>query len=484
MRNTIQMIKLINSALISFRSCFSRGAAFQWFVTMVVGMMIRTDKLGATSIIRALGLKPSYEPLINYFRSEAWKLRSMENNWAAYVKRNVPDLLNIDGAAILAGDSIKVAKEGKRMAGVKRLHQESENTSKSEYIYGQLFGCVGVLAGHSGKTYCLPLACELQDGIKEIMSWDEILRQGSQTVEMISLAHRMAKIFPKAVLLLDRYYLSVPALERLDALNASGGDLRAIIMAKSNVVAYELPEARDPGTKGRPRIKGAPVKLSELFATEADRFVHADAVLYGKKEPLRYLSKELLWGKELYRMMRFVLVEFESGKRAIISSTDSTIDPLDIINLYARRFSIESTFKSMKHDVAAFSNRFWSKHMPKLKRYTKSGEPDRAGQVKTECARKCVRKSLDATEGYIFCGVVATGLLQMLSLRNARRNDMQSLRYLRTASRILASEATVGDYLRKNIFRLLSNEPNMAISQIIHGKMSTATPDFEYSETG
>ena len=319
-------------------------------------------------------------------------------------------------------------------------------------MYGQLFGCVGALAGHSGKTYCLPLACELQDGIKEIMSWDGILRQGSQTVEMISLAHRMAKIFPKAVLLLDRYYLSVPALERLDALNAGGGGLRAVIMAKSNAVAYELPEARSPGAKGRPRSKGRPVKLSGLFAAEADRFVHADAVLYGKKEPLRYLSKDLLWGKGLYRTMRFVLVEFESGKRAIISSTDSAIAPLDIINLYARRFSIESTFKSMKHDVAAFSNRFWSKHMPRLKRYAKSGEPDRAGQVKSECARKSVRKSLDATEGYIFCGVVATGLLQMLSLRNANRKDMQNLRYLRTPSRTLASEATVGDYLQKNIF--------------------------------
>ena len=478
------MIKLINSALCSFRGCFSRGAAFQWFVAMVVGMMIRTDKLGATSVIRALGLKPSYEPLINYFRSEAWKLRNMENSWAAYVKRNVPDLIDIGGAAVLAGDSIKIAKEGKRIAGVKRIHQESENTSKPEYIYGQLFGCVGVLAEHSGKTYCLPLACELQDGIKEIMSWDEILRQGSQTVEMISLAHRMTNAFPKAVLLLDRYYLSVPALERLDDLNAGGGGLRAIIMAKSNAVAYKKPGAHIPGTKGRPRSKGDPVKLSEMFVAEAERFKHADVILYGKKETLRYLAIDLLWGKGLYRMMRFVLVEFENGKRAIIASTDTDIGPLDIIRLYAKRYAIEPTFKSMKHDTAAFSNRFWSKHMPKLKRYAKSGEADRTALVKTERARRCVRKSLDATEGYIFCGVVATGLLQMLSLRNARYNDMHNPRYQRTPSRTLASEATVGDCLRKNIFRLLTNEPDLTISTIIHDKMDDIMLDFERYEAG
>ena len=245
------MIKLLDSALLSFKGCFTRSAAFRWFVSLVVGMMIREDKLGVTSVIRALGLMPKYEALIGYFRSDSWNLRSMENSWATYIKGNVPDILKVDDAAILTGDSIKIAKEGKRMAGVKRMHQDSENTSKAEYINGQLFGCVGVLAGNGDKTYCIPLACEMQDGIKEIMSWDEIIRQGSQTVEMISLAHRISKIYPKSILLLDRYYLSVPALERLDALNADGGGLRAIIMAKSNVTAYELPEARKPGAKGR-----------------------------------------------------------------------------------------------------------------------------------------------------------------------------------------------------------------------------------------
>ena len=319
----------------------------------------------------------------------------------------------------------------------------------------------------------------MQDGIKEIMSLDEISRQGSQTVEMISLAHRMSKIYPKSILLLDRYYLSVPALERLDAFNADGDGLRAIIMAKSKVTAYEFPEARKPGAKGRPRVKGASVKLAKLFDTDADKFVHADVVLYGKNVSLRYLAKDLLWGQKLYRKLRFVLVEFEGGKRAIISSTDATIAPLDIIMLYSKRFAIESTFKSMKHDAAAFSNRFWSKQMPKLKRYAKSSEADRASQVKTECARRNVRKSLDATEGYIFCGVVATGLLQVLSLRNAHHNNMKKLRYLRIPSKALESEATVADYLRKNIFRLLANEPNLAISEIIHGKMSNNKSDFE-----
>jgi hypothetical protein len=79
------------------------------------------------------------------------------------------------------------------------------------------------------------------------------VRQRTHPVEMITLAHRLARTcFTGAILLLDLYFLSIPALQRLDALNAAGGNLRAIIMAKSNIVAYEIP-IRKTGMRGAPR---------------------------------------------------------------------------------------------------------------------------------------------------------------------------------------------------------------------------------------
>ncbi|MCF2941945.1 hypothetical protein L1N85_26885 [Paenibacillus alkaliterrae] len=42
---------------------------------------------------------------------------------------------------------MKQTKEARWMPGVKKLHQESENSSKSDYIFGHLFGAVGFLAG-------------------------------------------------------------------------------------------------------------------------------------------------------------------------------------------------------------------------------------------------------------------------------------------------------------------------------------------------
>ena len=62
-------MKFLNGMLMEFRECFSRKAAFQWFVVIVVGLMVRTDHVGVTSIIRGLLLAPNYISLIRYMRT-------------------------------------------------------------------------------------------------------------------------------------------------------------------------------------------------------------------------------------------------------------------------------------------------------------------------------------------------------------------------------------------------------------------------------
>ena len=50
------MLKFIDEILLCFRPCFSRMAAFEWFATIITGLMVRSDSLGITSIIRGLVL--------------------------------------------------------------------------------------------------------------------------------------------------------------------------------------------------------------------------------------------------------------------------------------------------------------------------------------------------------------------------------------------------------------------------------------------
>jgi hypothetical protein len=66
------MLKYMIEIPSAFRTCFSRAAAFEWFVVIVVGLMVRSDHLGVTSIVRDLALHPRhYESMIHFFRSSA-----------------------------------------------------------------------------------------------------------------------------------------------------------------------------------------------------------------------------------------------------------------------------------------------------------------------------------------------------------------------------------------------------------------------------
>lgn len=287
---------------------------------------------------------------------------------------------------------------------------------------------------------------------------------------MIRLAYGAAKHFGKAILLLDRLFLTVTALRTLDEVNADSQVMHIVTKAKSNCTAYEPPE-NTHGKRGRPRKKGAPVKLFDLFVSAKDQFIGAEVCLYGKMEQVRYHCVDLLWGQGLYKKLRFVLVEYNSTW-AVLVSTDLLMHPLDIIQLYGRRFCIETMFREMKQVVCAFGYRFWSKYMPKLNRFRKKTEPDPLEQIVSQRAQTRIKLAVKAIEGFVFCTAVATGLLQIIALRFSGTDELKQLRFLRTQRNIIVSEATVSDFLRKNFFRLLLIHPDLAITRIISGKQS------------
>lgn len=54
------MIVELNELLMSFRPCFSRKSTFAWFMITVIGLIVRSDDLGITSIIRDLAINPDF----------------------------------------------------------------------------------------------------------------------------------------------------------------------------------------------------------------------------------------------------------------------------------------------------------------------------------------------------------------------------------------------------------------------------------------
>jgi hypothetical protein len=75
---TIMLINVSESILWQFRSCFSRKAAFAWFVIVVMAFIIRCDHCGVSSVVRWLFLNPDYyDPLLRFFRTTSWQLEPL-----------------------------------------------------------------------------------------------------------------------------------------------------------------------------------------------------------------------------------------------------------------------------------------------------------------------------------------------------------------------------------------------------------------------
>ena len=461
------MLNFIDKVLCQFESCFSRKASFRWFVMITMGFLLRSDKLGVTSVIRDLALSPDcYLSMIHFFRASSWSLDSLRLRWFSVVRNDFP-LYKEGNFHVLVGDGVKQSKEGRRMPGVKKLFQESENSAKPEYIHGHMFGGLGILAGNPGNWACIPLSIRIHDGLQAAHEWKGApVSLASHVLKMVGDAYRAAQTFGDCLLLLDRYFLTVPALQTLDALNCSGAvRLEIVTKTKKSCTAYEKPVPRKPG-RGRPPKKGTAVHLRELFVSRKDQFLETKAELYGKQETIRYYSVDLLWGQKLYQELRFVLVEM-NGIQSILVSTSLELEPLSIIRLYSYRFRIECMFRELKQQIGAFCYHFWSKHMPKLSYYQKAGEPGPLEQVKDERSRRNILKAVRATEMHMTLSCIAMGILQCISICSVGRMSSDQLRYQRTPSRGRVSEAALMVYLRKYFFLFMEKQPELRITQII-----------------
>ena len=137
------MLNFIENVLCHFESCFSRKAAFRWFVTITIGLMLRSDKLGITSIIRDLALNPGYyDSLLHFFRASSWSLEEIRKRWFSAVRLYAP-LYREGNCHVLVGDGVKQSKEGRRMPGVKKLYQELR------FVLVEMNGIQSILASTS-----------------------------------------------------------------------------------------------------------------------------------------------------------------------------------------------------------------------------------------------------------------------------------------------------------------------------------------------
>ena len=310
----------------------------------------------------------------------------------------------------------------------------------------------------------------IHDGLQAAKDWKgSRISSASHVVQIIQNTCEAAQVFGHCYSLLDRYYLSVPALLELQAQNARNlFRVDLITKAKRSVVAYQDPIQKEPGQRGRKRIRGEKVKLSELFQ-EASLFTETTAILKGKEQSVRYYCVDLLWGQKLYQKLRFVLVQCDKLS-SILVSTDLNLDPVSIIELYSYRFRIEFMFRELKQNLGAFCYHFWTSSISRLNHYRKKTDPDPLSFAVLNRERELVIKAIEAIEMHVLLSNIAMGILQGLSLQFSTPALRSMLRYQRTPAKRRPSEANIMYCIRTKISMFLVRHAQNEIPTLIRSE--------------
>ncbi len=382
------------------RPACSRTRSFLWLAATLAGLCIRPDLLGVSSIVRALGLREKYyKRLLAFFHSAAINTDKLAIVWARLVLRFFPGVLKINGRIILLGDGIKIPKAGKKMPGVKCLHQESDNNTKPEYIMGHSCQAVSLVVGAGESSFAVSLSARIHEGV--IFSNRCRRKLTDKMVALVQLVEAGLSFYFVG----DAYYACHAVASGIINL---GGEL--VSRLKRNADAYEPAIQNRVKRRGRPKFYGEKIKLKSLFDNDK-KMSRAESQVYGEKGvTILYRSVDLIW-KPLGRVVRFVAVAHPVRGRCLFMCTDLTAAAIDIIRLYGIRFKIEVSFKNALHVVGAYAYHFWMHAMTPIKR----GSGNQYLHHETEKYRQAVRLKLEAYHRYIQVGLIAQGLLQYLS---------------------------------------------------------------------
>jgi DDE superfamily endonuclease len=434
------------NALSQLRPACSRLRTFLWFATVVAGLTVRTDLLGVTSIVRALGLQARfYYKLLHHFHGVGVDLDAMSALWARVVRRLFPQPLRVKGRLVMVGDGIKVGKCGKKMPAVKLLHQESDANTKPEYIMGHCLQAVSLLVAAANSVFAVPLAIRIHEGL--VWSNRDQRTLLDKMIALLTIVDMQEPFYFVA----DAYYASHKIINGLLA-----HDNHLVTRVKSNAVAYTVFDRQEAKPRGRPRRYGNKVKLRSLWS-EGQAMTQDCSPVYGEENvTIQYRVCDLLW-RPVGRLVRFVVVIHPARGRCLLMSTDTSLDAIEIIRLYGLRFKIELSFKHAVRVIGTFGYHFWMKNMKPLRRRNGNQYMHR----ESEMYRKDIKRKIGAYHLFIHAGIVAQGLLQYLSATMPRLVWASFGSWLRTIRPgIPPSELVVATALRHSLPAFLLNCAN------------------------
>lgn len=327
----------------AFAPCFT-APSFAYFQAYVWALMVVEGRKCMTRLARgAFFHQRDLSSWERFLAGHRWSVTAVTARLVTLVVARLGAQLQVHGAYLVGKDTTLVAKSAKRMLGVQKWKDHSDNADRGAYLVGHHWNLAGLISRWDTRWLCWPLVMRLVPGLKGARQWivgDAIAPMSFWDAAIAAILAVTRCLGDAAVrVVADAYYSKAPFL---NGLLARGIDV--ISRLRKDAVGWDDPAPQPPSKRGRKPQYGRKWTLATLLTAATPTREHL--TLYGKLTEVGFVVRDV-WLRDVAHQVRVVVLE-GAKEPILLVSTDLTLSALQIIEIYGARFSIELTIRDLK----------------------------------------------------------------------------------------------------------------------------------------
>jgi hypothetical protein len=329
----------LSDLLACFQACFT-APTFGTFTALVAGFLAQPGLRTVTGMLAGARLAGRWHHARahRFFSAARW---SADQVGLALLEVIVARLLDPAAPIRLVVDDSLFKRRGRKVFGTS-WHYDTAATGHRRTAWGNCWVVVGVLvqlpfAAH--RQVCLPVLARLwqprQPGHSK-------LDLAGELVSLIAGHHPDRQVH----LVADAAYAG-------RALRGLPQGVTVTTRLRADAALYALPGPRQPGQRGRPRVKGDRLPELVVLAAQTGRaWQQATVRCYGTPRTVALHSLTCLWytvfGAQPVRVVLVRQPGQPDGYELALVSTDLDATPAELIERYASRWSVEVLFEEAR----------------------------------------------------------------------------------------------------------------------------------------
>jgi len=319
-----------------FAPCFT-APSLAYFQSSLWALMVVEGRTCLTRLARcAFFHQRDLSSWERFLAEHRWSLTAVTERLVTLVVAKLGERLQVHRASLVGTDTTLVAKTAKRMLGVQKWKDHSDNADRGGSLVGHHWNLVGLISPWGTRWLCWPLVMRVVPGLQGARQWlvgaavAPMSFWDAAIAALLEVTRCLGDVAVRVVA--DAYYAKAPFL---NGLRARGIDV--ISRLRKDAVGWDDPAPRPPGKRGRTPRYGRKWTLATLRTAETptrDRLPR-----YGKLTEVVCVVRDV-WLRDVAQKVRVVVLEGVKHP-VLLVSTDLSLSALQIIEISGARVSIE-----------------------------------------------------------------------------------------------------------------------------------------------